>query len=124
MFQGRERNGENGRSRNTENNRFRNTECFTKHSAEENEYEFNVNKESLSREMVFLCIGAEDMRRLDTEIAISMAFRGLKYFTVGNERVIRGLKGFCGERVFCSCGERYCWHIFKLVLSGGIPIIK
>jgi hypothetical protein len=70
-----------------------------------------MNYNKITREMVYLCIG-DDIDLLDNAILYYKIFRGVKYFIIGNERVIFG-----ESQVFCSCNERYCWHIFKAVLD-------
>lgn len=66
---------------------------------------------NINREMAYLCIGNE-IGKLDTEPIFYNVFKGVKYFFIGNEKVIKGEKS-----IFCSCNQNYCWHIFKLVFD-------
>lgn len=68
-------------------------------------------KNKITREMVYLCIG-EDLDLLDNAQLYYKFFKGVKYFKVDENYLI------CNEgQIFCSCNERYCWHVFKVVLD-------
>ena len=70
-----------------------------------------MNSSEITKEMAYLCIG-EEINKLNTEQIFYEHFKGIKYFIIGNEKLI------CGEDgIFCSCNERYCWHVFKLVFD-------
>ncbi|ELA42563.1 uncharacterized protein VICG_00315 [Vittaforma corneae ATCC 50505] len=78
----------------------------------------SMDYSNITREMVYLCIG-EDLELLDSSELYCTFFKGIKYFIAGTEKVIRG-----DSQIFCSCNERYCWHIFKVVLDEDRAIIK
>ena len=71
----------------------------------------NMNSDGITKEMAYLCIG-DEMDNLGKEQIFYKNFKGIKYFSVGGENVIRGENG-----IFCSCNQSYCWHIFKLVFD-------
>lgn len=66
---------------------------------------------TITREMAYLCIG-DDIELLDDASMHQETFQGVRYFVVGDNYVIRG-----ESQTFCSCNEKYCWHIFKTVLD-------
>lgn len=67
--------------------------------------------EGINKEMVYLCIGDDLLKIKETELFVEY-FQGVKYYVVDKCKII------CGEkRIFCSCNENYCWHIFKVVLD-------
>lgn len=65
----------------------------------------------ITREMIYLCIG-EEINKINTEQIFYTNFKGIKYYLIGDEKIISGENG-----IFCSCNQRYCWHIFKFVLD-------
>lgn len=69
-----------------------------------------LNKD-ITREMVYLCTG-EDLELIDTMEIYYNSFKGVKYYTVGENRIIGN-----GRQLFCSCNETYCWHILKVALD-------
>jgi hypothetical protein len=70
-----------------------------------------MSPNEITREMAYLCIG-EEINKVNTEQILYSNFRGIKYFIIGKEKVIKGESG-----IFCSCNQNYCWHIFKLVFD-------
>lgn len=68
----------------------------------------------ITKEMVYLCIG-DDIQYLDYENIYYDVFKGVKYYIVENEKVLKE-----EEQLFCSCNENYCWHIFKVILNNKI----
>jgi hypothetical protein len=71
-----------------------------------------MNREGITNEMVYLCIG-DDLEKIASTQIYARYFQGIKYYTVGQFSLIEG-----EAQIFCSCNENYCWHIFKLVLDG------
>ena len=61
--------------------------------------------------MAYLCIG-DDMDRLESTNIYVYSFKGVKYFEVDLQKVIKG-----ESVIFCSCNENYCWHIFKVLFD-------
>ena len=70
-----------------------------------------MNFKEVTREMAYLCIG-DEIDQLDSVQIFYKFFKGIKYFLVSEEKVIRVENG-----IFCSCNESYCWHIFKVVFD-------
>lgn len=69
----------------------------------------------MSRETAYLCVG-DELANVDASVLETHHFEGIRYYSVGGERLIAG-----HGRVFCSCNGRYCWHVIKVVLTVGIP---
>lgn len=65
----------------------------------------------ITKEMVYLCIG-DDLKKIENTKIQIVYFQGIKYFEINEYRIIEG-----NEILFCSCNEKYCWHIFKVVLE-------
>lgn len=69
-----------------------------------------MNNENISRELIYLCVG-EEINRMDNSTVKFENFYGIRYYTVDESyQVIFGT-----DRIYCSCNERYCWHIFKII---------
>lgn len=65
----------------------------------------------ISRELVYLYIG-NDLNLLDKSTLRYTVCQGIKYFLVDSHKVIHDKSEY-----FCSCNEKYCWHIFKVILD-------
>lgn len=70
-----------------------------------------MNEEEITKEMAYLCIG-EDLNKLNEHQIYLIDFHGIKYYEVDNCKLIRNEK-----RIYCSCNESYCWHVFKVIFD-------
>ena len=65
----------------------------------------------ITKEMAYLCIG-EDIFKLSKHSLYIIDFHGIKYYEVDKQKLIKDDK-----RIYCSCNENYCWHVFKLIFD-------
>lgn len=77
-----------------------------------------MNVQGISLEMAYLYVG-DDVDRIKTARLYVKYFKGIKYYEVDEHMLIKSER-----QIHCSCNEKYCWHILKLVIDEGKAISK